>query len=123
MMTIGGIAHISLIYFPPSRIRRGHFHSDILYTHTLKKICIDEWESVGPGKGIFLQKFGGFVDPNCLLIDKELCWKCISLWNIPQNGDAKGMSADRNIFNFLKNHSEPGSTGKASAFYLLDPND
>ena len=33
------------------------------------------------------------------------------------------MSADRNIFNFLKNHSEPGSTGKASAFYVLDPND
>jgi glycosyltransferase involved in cell wall biosynthesis len=86
-------------------------------------ICIDEWESVGPGKGIFLQKFGGFVDPNCLIIDKELCWQCISLWNIPLNGDLKGMSADRNVFNFLKNHSAPGVTGKANAFYVLDPND
>jgi len=94
-----------------------------VHPHSKNSICIDEWESVGPGRGIFLQKFGGFVDPNCLIIDKALCWQCVPLWSIPLNGDLKGMSADRNIFNFLKNHSEPGATGKASVFYVLDPND
>jgi len=94
-----------------------------VHPHSKNKICIDEWESVGPGKGIFLQKFGGFVDPNCLMINKEMCWQCLPLWNFPLSGDPKGMSADRNIFNFLKNHSEPGATGKASAFYVLDPHD
>lgn len=95
------------------------------FVHPITKtqICIDEWESVGPGKGVFHKKFGGFVDPNCLIINKFLCWQCISLWNLPLNGDEKGMSADRNIFNFLKNFSEPGSTGIASAFYVLDPKD
>jgi hypothetical protein len=94
-----------------------------VHPHSKNKICIDEWESVGPGKGIFLQKFGGFVDPNCLMINKEMCWQCLPLWNFPLTGDPKGMSADRNIFNFLKNHSEPGATGKASTFYVLDPHD
>jgi len=94
-----------------------------IHPHSKNTICIDEWESVGPGKGIFLQKFGGFVDPNCLIIDKELCWQCIPLWSIPLKGDVKAMSADRNIFNFLKNHSSPGATENASTFYVLDPND
>jgi hypothetical protein len=33
------------------------------------------------------------------------------------------MSADRNVFNYLKDHSKPGSTGKATSFYVLDPAD
>lgn len=95
------------------------------FVHPVSKkvICIDDWESVGPDKGIFHQKFGGFVDPNCLMLDKEQCGQCLSLWNIPLKGDPKGMSADRNIFNYLKNHSPPGATKNASVFYVIDPND
>jgi hypothetical protein len=88
-----------------------------------KTICVDEWESVGPAKGLFADSFGGFVDPNCLMIDKEKCRQCISWWNVPLAGDPKGMSADRNVFHCLNKHSPPGATGKASAFYVLDPND
>lgn len=94
-----------------------------VHPHSKNVICIDEWESVGPGKGIFHTQFGGFVDPNCLMINKEISWGCIPLWNIPLKGDPDGMSADRNVFNFLKIHSEPGATGKASVYYILDPND
>ena len=34
-------------------------------------ICHDEWESVGPGR--FRKWWGGWVDPNCLAIDKIAC--------------------------------------------------
>ncbi len=90
---------------------------------TRQKICIDEWESVGPGKGIFLQRFGGFVDPNCLMMNKLTCWQCVGLWNIPLNGDPVGMSADRNIFHYLSRHSKPGETKNPTAFYVMQPED
>jgi hypothetical protein len=90
---------------------------------TKHKICIDDWESVGIGKGIFLQDFGGFVDPNCLMFNKLTCWQCVALWNIPLIGDVKAMSADRNVFNFLSNHSNPGETKNPTAYYVIDPND
>ena len=90
---------------------------------TNKTICIDDWESVGPNKGIFIRKFGGFVDPNCLMFNKLTCWECVALWNFPLKRDVKGMSADRNIFNYLRNHSKPGETGNPSVYYVLDPTD
>ena len=86
-------------------------------------MVLDQWESVGPGKGVFLKNFGGFVDPNALMINKELCWECISLWNFPLGNDPKGMSADRNVFNYLKGHSKPGETGKGTVFYRITPGD
>ena len=87
------------------------------------RMVLDQWESVGPGKGVFLKNFGGFVDPNTLMIDKTLCWECVSLWNFPLGNDPQGMSADRNIFNYLKGHSEPGETGKGTVFYRITPGD
>lgn len=88
-----------------------------------KAICVDGWESVGPGKGVFLEKFGGFVDPNCLMLDRLACWSGIGMWTQPLHNDAKGMSADRNVYNYLQHHSQPGQTGNATAFYVLDPTD
>ena len=93
------------------------------HARSRKMVCIDEWESLGPGKGAYAERFGGFVDPNCLMIDKLACWDCIALWNIPLVGDDKGMSADRNIYNFLQHHSVPGSSGEASVYYVLDENE
>jgi len=87
------------------------------------RMVLDQWESVGPGKGVFLQNFGGFADPNTLMINKELCWECISLWNFPLGNDPDGMSADRNVFNYLKDHSEPGQTNKGTVFYKISPKD
>lgn len=91
--------------------------------NTKEPLCVDEWESVGIGRGVFYLKFGGFVDPNCLMIDKVACWPCVSLWTLPLANNARGMSADRNIYHFLQNHSKPGQTNNATTFYTLNPTD
>lgn len=93
------------------------------HPHSRKPICIDNWESVGPGKGVFAKKFGGWVDPNCLMFDKLACEPALRLWSIPLNGDPNAMSADRNVYNYLQNHSEPGISKKATTFYVVQPED
>jgi len=94
-----------------------------IHPNTKEKLCIDQWESVGLKKGIFAERFGGFVDPNCLIFNKLKYWQCVSLWNMPLQGDEKGMSADRNIFNYLSHQCPPGETNRATVNYLMDPND
>jgi hypothetical protein len=87
-----------------------------------RPICVDSWESVGPHRGIFNERFGGFVDPNCLLIDKLACERAIPWWNVPLQGDSKGMSADRHVFAVLK-ALRGVATGQPTVFYRMDPND
>lgn len=83
----------------------------------------DTWESVGVGKGIFAQRFGGFVDPNTLLIDKLACHRILGLWTVPLPTDAKGMSADRNIFEALRSGFRGISTDRVTCYYRMDPQD
>ena len=89
---------------------------------TGQPLCIDRWESVGPDAGVFRERFGGFVDPSCLLLDKTACEPALRLWNFPIPGDASGMSADRAVFRFLRGQPVAG-TGRATAFYTLNPAD
>jgi len=86
-------------------------------------ICIDEWESVGPGRGIFAGRFGGFVDPNCLMVDKIACAEVTPAWNYPMENDEKGMSADRRVFDRLRHHARFACTGQATVRYQVDPTD
>lgn len=86
-------------------------------------LCIDDWESVGPGRGVYVEQFGGFVDPNCLITDKTIFLEALTLWTCPLDDDEKGMSADRRIYDFLQKYSAPGKTNRASVFYVLDPHD
>ncbi|MFL5256979.1 MAG: glycosyltransferase family 2 protein [Rhodopila sp.] len=93
------------------------------YVHpeTRRPACIDIWESVGPGQGIYNERFGGFVDPSCLMINKVACPLAAHNWNFPLQGDP--MSADRSVFAFLsKNHKLRG-TGRATVFYTVQPTD
>ena len=46
---------------------------------TGEDICIDRWDSVGVGRGR-LAGHGGFVDPNCLMVDKVRTCGAIGLW-------------------------------------------
>ncbi|MDO5638461.1 MAG: hypothetical protein Q4G28_01160 [Neisseria sp.] len=83
-------------------------------------LCVDMLESVGPGKGIYAENFGGFVRPSGLLLDKTKVSHILHLWaNSPnESGDAE----DRLIFEQLK--QEPfGFTEKATVFCALDPAD
>lgn len=88
-----------------------------------RPICIDAWESLGPNRGCFATRFGGWVDPNCLMYDKLTCEPVTRWWTIPLPGDAKAMSSDRHVFHWLKNTYTYGETGTASVFYQLDPQD
>jgi len=86
-------------------------------------ICPDIWESVGPGKGVFAERFGGWVDPNCLMIDKIACEGAIRWWCTPLTGDRQGMSGDRRVYDYLQHQGPPGSTGRPTTFYILQPDD
>ena len=86
-----------------------------------RPVCIDIWESVGPGQGVFNEKFGGFVDPSCLMIDKVACPSAPHYWNFPLRDDP--MSADRNVFAFLSSQHKPRGTGQPTVFYTLNASD
>ncbi|MDK9703746.1 MAG: tetratricopeptide repeat protein [Sulfuritalea sp.] len=93
-----------------------------VHPESRRPVCVDEWESVGPGRGVFLPKFGGWVDPNCLLIDKLACEPVLRWWSIPLPDKAR-MAADRHVFAWLQKHSVPGETGQASVYYEMQPKD
>jgi FkbM family methyltransferase len=90
---------------------------------TEETLGVDQWESVGPDAGKFGERFGGFVDPNCLLVDKVACEPALRLWCHPLPDDRTGMSADRNVFNYLRTHGRGVGTGRATVFYTLNPKD
>lgn len=98
-------------------------HRWFIHPVTRKVVCEDTWESVGPGKGLFRERFGGWVDPNCLLLDKMSCEPVIRWWSIPLAGDAKAMSADRNVYDFLQKHGPPGEVPRPTVFYAMQSDD
>ena len=84
-------------------------------------LAVDEVESVGPGRGIYNERFGGFVRPSALAIDKLALAHILHLWShSPLPG---GDGEDRLIFEQLRRAPPPGETGVASVFYAIDPKD
>jgi hypothetical protein len=118
-----GVDHLRLLRAATDGRDWGYSLRWFVHPDTLRPICVDQWESVGPGGGIFNERWGGFVDPNCLMIDKTRCPEVPRLWNFPVPGDAKGMSADRRVFAALSRHEAVGVSGKATVFYRVDPSD
>ena len=92
-----------------------------VHPESRRPVCIDTWESVGPNRGMFNERFGGFVDPSCLMINKLACPSAPQHWNFPLKADP--MSADRNVFGFLSRNHKSRGTGQATAYYTLNPND
>jgi len=90
---------------------------------TEEPLVVDTWESVGPGAGVFNDRFGGFVDPSCLLIDKIACEPALRLWCQPLPDDPSGTSTDRAVFDYLRQHGRYAGTGLATAFYTLQESD
>jgi len=86
-------------------------------------LAVDDWESVGPGGGIFKERFGGFVDPNTLMVDKVACEAVLPLWCVPLRGDSSGLTADRSVFNFLRNQRKGNATNQPTSFYKMNPTD
>jgi len=90
---------------------------------TDQPICIDRWESIGVGRGAYNKALGGWVDPNCLMLDKLACESVLRLWSIPLAQSDKGMTADRNVFHHLKNGYSSACTYRPSCFYTINPQD
>jgi tetratricopeptide (TPR) repeat protein len=88
-----------------------------------RPVCIDQWESVGPDAGMYRERFGGFVDPNCLMIKRQACAEVIPWWTTPLSGDPSGMSADRHVFDFLNRTRRGAGTGEATAYYVMNSTD
>ena len=66
---------------------------------------------------------GGFVDPNCLMIDKLKCDAAIRCWTIPMSGDARRRTADRTVFDALRRQPAVGFTGAVTSYYVIAPVD
>jgi hypothetical protein len=84
-------------------------------------IAVDHWESVGPRSGIFNERFGGFVDPSCL-INKTACPDAVLAWNFPLFS-ADPRSADRRVFQLLSRRYQGAGTGSARVYYRMNPTD
>ncbi len=97
-------------------------HRNYVHQESQKILGRDVIESVGPGKGIYNQKVGGFVDPNCLMIDKTKADAILNLWSTCMDSAPGSSTADRLIFNKLKN-APFGDTGIVTANYVIDPKD
>ena len=87
---------------------------------TGQALAVDEIESVGVDAGIYREKFGGFVRPSALALDKTKLGHVLHLWSEAMGpaGDAE----DRLVFAELKSRPH-ACTGEPTVFYSLDPND
>ena len=86
---------------------------------TQEVLCPADFESVGPALGIYAKKLGGFVDANCLMIDKSRCHWVLPHWSIPLLPDGSG--EDRNVFNALKSQHSTARTRAPSVYYVINP--
>lgn len=87
--------------------------------NTNNVLCVDDFVSVGTGKGVFAKAFGGFVDTNCMILDKMRFHRILPFWCIAlmQNGTA----ADQRVSQAIRRTNQPwGFTGRASVYYVIE---
>lgn len=83
-------------------------------------ICIDAIESVGPDKGIYADKFGGFVRPSGMMFNKMQVMHLLHLLSMSPYPTGDG--EDRLFFKPLKDLPNACSNAP-TVYYSLDPND
>lgn len=83
-------------------------------------LCPDEWESVGVGKGAYKAKFGGFVRPSGMAINKLEMLDIVHLWSCSPT--SRGDGEDRLVFSHLRGESN-ACTEQPTVYYSLDPRD
>jgi len=113
-------SHCSLMY---SSIGDNHWvasHCVFADSNTSEGICVDLIESVGVGKGVYRDLYGGFVRPSGLMINKLKLLPILSLWSqsLFEGGDGE----DRLIFQAIKESSHI-FLKEATIFYSMDPKD
>ena len=94
-----------------------------VHPRTRKPICEDCWESIGPKPHGTLVDPEGWVDPNCLAIDKLACEAVLRWWSIPKINTDRAMDADRNVFHILSTEFRGRGTNEVSIYYAIDESD
>jgi len=94
-----------------------------VHPESRQPVCVDDWESVGPDRGDYAPRFGGWVDPNCLMIDKLACEPVLRWWDVPLPGDQSQLSSDRHVFDWLRRKGAPGETGQPTVYYVMQAGD
>ncbi len=84
-----------------------------------KDLCVDIWDSTGPGRGLRKAELGGFVDVNCLMIDKLRAPEVAPLWTLPLT-EWKA-TADRRVFVQLRERHSCAWTGISTVRYAIRP--
>ncbi len=79
-------------------------------------VCVDRWESVGPGHGVFRDSRGGFVDTSCFLIDKLACGDALAEWTLLRHGGGAG--GDVQVFAKLRDRPW-GTHGEPTVYYRV----
>lgn len=79
-------------------------------------LCADTWESVGPGRGVYRTAHGGFIDTNCLCIDKTACHDVFPEWAMSRYPG--GIGDDRHVFEKLRNRPH-GSSNLHTLYYRV----
>lgn len=92
-----------------------------VHPQTQACICVDTWDSIGPHRGIYAEKFDGWCDPNTIMIDKTQAEPVLRFWSVPIKDDVHFLTADRNVFHWLKSYAEPAVSQIASVFYTAQP--
>jgi hypothetical protein len=80
-------------------------------------ICKDEWDSLGPEKGINLERFGGFISPSNLMLNKNACHFVFPCWSLSPFEDGTG--EDRIVFNELLKLKNYAGSNEYSCFYTI----
>lgn len=86
---------------------------------TGRDLCVDIWDSTGPGRGLRKASLGGFVDVNCLMIDKTRAGDALPLWAHPLH-EWKA-TADRRVFVHLRERHPVAWTGRSTVRYSIRP--
>jgi hypothetical protein len=84
-----------------------------------RELCVDIWDSTGPGRGLRQASLGGFVDVNCLMFDKLRAPEVPPLWTSPLH--QWRATADRRVFVRLREHHACGWTGISTVRYTIRP--
>ena len=94
------------------------------YVHPISRrpICHDDWELIGPGKGHYVE-WGGWVDPNCLAINKIACEAALRWWSIPPRNSPTALDSDRTLFRILSTRYQGLATNRNSVFYQISETD
>lgn len=90
---------------------------------TQEPLCVDRWESLGPGRGMYAKAYNGFVDANCYFIDKKACHWALPAWSLPHRHSLQtrggGAGEDRTVFEILSRKYRGACSELATVYYVM----